>query len=450
MATKKKTPDDAPSTQTTVAAPTEAVIPGAVPSGMQPQAAAQPGYPPSGYAPPPGFAPPGYAPPPGFAPPGYAPQGYPAQPYGVPPGYPPPGYPPVGYAPQPGPAGAPGMPQQPPMMAPYGQPYGANPMMALAQLFQSMSGGMPFGVDPSALPFGVPAPLSDEPDRGLDADIIRPATLTDRVKAQRGVEMGSVLDLLCLTDDGAHALGGVPEGCTIAFAGPPGKGKTRSVLAGLCKVAARGERVCLVVAEEGFHDAHASGRDDLCSRLEKIGREATGLNETDFQSRVLENFFVLEAQYHKGQSWDDFVTKYRYLVEKAQIRFVVIDSLNMLDPSKNRTADNLSALKTYNHAHGITCLCVGQIRDTGAPVGGEALMHTADVVFLIEELTLSSKEMAEHWGGSYRDRIDVIRAVKSVTTPVFPHPIRIDRGVSGELVAHASQPANMAVRTTRT
>jgi KaiC/GvpD/RAD55 family RecA-like ATPase len=447
MATKKKTADDASSAAVNVAVPQNAPSSTtAPPAGPAPQTFAPPGYPQPGPA-----AQPGY-PPPGYAPAGYAPPGYPPQPYAAQQGYPPPGYPPPqGFGGVPGmpPPAQAGQPYPQPYAQPYGAPFGANPMMALAQLFQTMSGGMPFGIDPSALPFGAQGPVTDDKDRGLDADIIRPATLSDRVKTQRGVEMGSVLDLLCLTDDGEHALGGVPEGCTIAFAGPPGKGKTRSVLAGLCKVAARGERVCFVVAEEGFHDENASGRDDLCSRLEKIGRAATGLDEAQFQSQVLENVFVLEAQYHKGQSWDDFVAKYRYLVEKAQIRFVVIDSLNMLDPSKNRTADNLSALKTYNHAHGITCLCVGQIRDTGAPVGGEALMHTADVVFLIEEFTLSSKEIAEHWGGSYRDRIDVIRAIKSVTTPVFPHPLRIDRGASGELVPHASQPANMAVLTTR-
>jgi len=418
---KKPKPDDAASSTDVPAA-----VSAPPPQPLPPQGAAPMGYPP------PGYAPPGY-PPQGYAPPGYPPPGYPMQP---PAGAPSAG---VGYPPY----------AQPFAPQPFAQPYGANPMLAMMQLFQSMSGGMPMGIDPSALPFGAPAPAVDDKDRGLDGDIIRPATLADRVKSQRGVSLGGVLDVLCLTDDGAHALGGVPEGCTIAFAGPPGKGKTRSVLAGLCQVAARGQRVCLVVAEEGFHDERNGGRDDLCSRLEKIGRAATGLDADAFESRVLENFFVLEAQYHKGQSWDDFVAKYRYLVEKEQIRFVVIDSLNMLDPSKSRTADNLSSLKTYNHAHGITCLCVGQIRDTGAPVGGEALMHTADVVFLIEEQNLSSKEMAEHWGGTYRERIDIIRAVKSVTTPVFAHPIRIDRGPSGELVPHAAQPASMAVRPAR-
>jgi hypothetical protein len=172
----------------------------------------------------------------------------------------------------------------------------------------------------------------------------------------------------------------------------------------------------------------------------------TKLNEEEFSSKVLENVFILESQYHKGHSWDDFVGKYRYLVEKENIRFVVVDSLNMLDPGKNRTADNLSALKTYNHAKGITCLCVGQIRDTGQPVGGEALQHTADVVFLIEEMGLGSKEQADQWGGKYRDKIEIIRAVKSVTTPIFPYPIRVAREAgTGVMVVHPSQPAEYAV-----
>ena len=89
---------------------------------------------------------------------------------------------------------------------------------------------------------------------------------------------------------------------------------------------------------------------------------------------------------------------------------------------------------------------MGQIKDTGSPVGGEALMHTADAVFIIEEMGLGSKEIAEKWGGSYRDKIDVLRAVKCVTAPVFQHLIRIDRAEkSGEIVVHAAQPADFAV-----
>ncbi len=328
------------------------------------------------------------------------------------------------------------MPQAMPAMAP------GNPMMAMMQMMQMMMGGglAPSVVDPSALPFAGAAPVADG-DKGLDADIIRPSLLTQRIKTQQAVKLGSVLDSLCLTDDRQHSLGGVPMGCTIAFAGPPGKGKTRTVLAGLANVASGGQPVAFVVAEEGFHNEEDSGRDDLCSRMTKIGMSVTGLSEAEFTSKVLDNVFVLESQYHKGRTWDDFIGKYRLLVEKEEIRFVVIDSLNMLDPSKNRTADNLSALKTYNHEKGVTCLCVGQIRDTGQPVGGEALMHTADAVFLIDTLTLTSKDMAEFWGGSYRDSIDILRAVKSVTTPVLPYPIRVERAANtGVLTAHPLQP----------
>jgi len=327
-----------------------------------------------------------------------------------------------------------------------GQMPGANPMMAMMQMMQMMQGGGAGMVaDPSAVPFAMGQEVADD-DPGLDADIIRPSLLENLVKEQEGVETGSVLDLLCLTNDSQNALGGIPKGCTIAFAGPPGKGKTRSALAGLAKVAAAGEKVAFVVAEEGFHDPEGNGRDDLCSRMVKIGMQATGLDEKKFTKKALDNVYVLESQYHKGQTWDDFVTKYRYLVEQQEIGFVVIDSLNMLDPSRNRTADNLSALKTYNHEKGITCLCIGQIRDTGQPVGGEALQHTADVVFLIEEMSMGSKDMAEQWGSTYRAKIDIIRAVKSVTTPCFQHPVRVDRDPeTGVLSVHEAQPEDYAV-----
>jgi KaiC/GvpD/RAD55 family RecA-like ATPase len=310
-----------------------------------------------------------------------------------------------------------------------------------------MMGGQPMMpmMDPSAMPFAM-GNMTQDNDAGLDADIIRPATLTDLRREQEPLETGSVLDLLCLDSEGKHALGGVPKGCTMAFVGPPGKGKTRTALVALARAAAEGMKVAFVVAEEGFHNAEGSGRDDLCSRMVKIGMAATKLDEKKFRTDVLENVYVLESQYHKGQTWDDFIAKYRYLVEKAQITFVVIDSLNMLDPSKNRTADNLSALKTYNHEKGVTCLCIGQIRDTGLPVGGEALMHTADAVFLIEEMGLGSKEIAEQWGGKYRDKIDVLKVVKCVTTPTFPHLVRISQQEgTGALMAHAAQPAEFAL-----
>ncbi|MCA9685417.1 MAG: AAA family ATPase [Myxococcales bacterium] len=346
-------------------------------------------------------------------------------------------------------------PQQPQMMPgmmpgqmPQGGMMGMNPMMMqMMQMMGQMAGGMGMApaFDPTSAPFQ--GELSKDEDAGLDADIIRPATFDDLIRRQQPLPTGTVLDYLCLSEDGQKALGGLPKGCTMALVGPPGKGKTRTTLATLARVAQSGTKVAFVVAEEGFHDKAGSGRDDLGSRMTKIGMAATGLSEADFRSQVLENMWVIESQYHRGQNWDDFIAKYRYLVEKAGIGFVVIDSLNMLDPSRSKTADHLSTLKTYNHAQGVTCLCVGQIKDTGDPVGGEAMVHTADAVFLIEEMGLSSKEQAAEWGGKYRDRIVVVRAVKCVTTPIFPHPIRVQqKPVTGELEVSADQPDDKAVK----
>src|SRR5678815_2933785 len=181
--------------------------------------------------------------------------------------------------------GMPGMlPGQMPGMMPQ-----QNPMMMMMQMMQMMMQGGMAGAN-----------LQDDP--ALDADIIRPATFTELIRTQEKVPTGTVLDFLCLTEDGSHSLGGIPKGCTIALAGPPGKGKTRSALTALSRVAQRGTKVALIVAEEGFHDGTTSGRDDLLSRLTKIGMRSTGLDEAAFRKQVLENMYVMEAQYHKGQS----------------------------------------------------------------------------------------------------------------------------------------------------
>lgn len=315
--------------------------------------------------------------------------------------------------------------------------------MQMMQMMQMMQGGG--GMDPAAQPFTTPQPVEAGVDPGLEAEFVRPSQLTRLISEQQPLPFHSVLDRLCLRPDG-QALGGLPKGCTVAFAGPPGKGKTRTCLEGLLRVAASGVPSLLVVAEEGFLDEGQSGREPLVSRMARIGMEALGMSEEELKTRVLPQLWVLQAQYHKGQSWDDFIHRYRYVVERYKIGMVVIDSLNMLDPAKTRTADHLSALKTYNHEKGVSCLTIGQIRDTGMPVGGEALMHTADAVFLLEELSMASKEMGAIWGAAYREVIIVLRAIKSVTTPIFPHPVRVSQdNPTGTLMVHPLQPEAYAL-----
>ncbi|MCO5167741.1 MAG: hypothetical protein M9894_15445 [Planctomycetes bacterium] len=418
-------------------------------TGGEPEPSAPPQAPPPPAGPPPGYpgGPYGGAP---IPPPGYPapPPGYPAPPPGYPgqaPGYGPPGYP----SPQPAYAPAPGYGPGAPQPG-YGMPYG-NPMAQLMQMMAAFGGvggpglAPPGQVDPSAQPFMAGAAPADEQEPGLAADIVAPATVEDLLKEQKALPVQPVLDRLCLSPDGKTALGGLPQGCTIAFAGPPGRGKTRAMLEGVARVARSGVKCAYVVAEEGFRDEDNPGRDDLCSRFAKIAMAATGLDEDGLREHVLPNVLIIQSQYHKGHTWDDFIRRYRYVVEDQGVRFVVVDSLNTLDPTHARTAENLSVLKTYNHEHGVTCVTIGQIKDTGEPVGGEALMHTADAVLLIEELSLGSKEMAEFWGGKYREKITVLHARKSVTTPVFPHPVRVWLDEQGRLAVHPGHPAELAL-----
>ena len=107
----------------------------------------------------------------------------------------------------------------------------------------------------------------------------------------------------------------------------------------------------------------------------------------------------------------------------------------------------MSVLKTYNHQQGVTCICIGQIKDTGVPQGGEPLMHAADTVFLLETMYIASKEIGAEWGANAKDYIPVLVAVKSVTTPTFPHKLRVDRdGTTGALMVSSKQPAQYAVK----
>ena len=312
----------------------------------------------------------------------------------------------------------------------------------LQQLVDLMKGEG--GEEAVAAPFAKADYVPGDPVPG--AGFVRPAAIEGLRREQEVLQTGSVLDKLCLTADGKASLGGIPKGCTIACLGPSGKGKTRTILAALARVASTGAKVALVIAEEGFRDEAGGGRDDLCSRLVKIGMAVTGLDEDAFRSSVLSNVYVLESQYHKTQSWDDLIARYRYLVEVEAVSFVVIDSLTVLDPARVRPAENLAALKTYNHSKGVTALCLGQTRDTGLPVGGEAIVHTADAVFQLEEMGLSSKEIAEQWGGKYRDKIDVIRAIKCSTTPTFPHAVRIVQSPeTGVLKVHPDHPEAFAL-----
>ena len=283
------------------------------------------------------------------------------------------------------------------------------------------------------------------PSTVTSAGILKPAGFESLIKQQAALPFGSVLDHVCLTADRKHSLGGVPRGCTIALTGPLAQGKTRTVLAGLARAASSGMRVGLVVSEEKFRDAADSGRDDLCSRMTKIGMAATGLSESEFRDRVLSNTRVLEVPAYENATWEEFLSRYRALLETEAVELVVIDSLALLNPSHPDVARHVAALRSCNHQHSVTCICVSQFQNVS---DAHSLSRVADALFVIEPMSLDTKEIAELWGGRLNGRIDIIRALRCVTAPEFPHPIRLKRDeVTGEFLVHDAQPGIYAVPT---
>jgi len=202
-------------------------------------------------------------------------------------------------------------------------------------------------------------------------------------------------------------------------------------------------RVGLVVSEEKFRDASDSGRDDLCSRMTKIGMAATELSESEFRDSVLSNMRVLEVPAYENVSWEDFLSRYRQLLETEAVELVAIDSLALLDPSQPDTPGHVAALRSCNHERSVTCICVSQFRDVS---DADSLTRVADAVFLIESMLLDTKETADLWGGRLNGQIDIIRAMRCVSAPEFPHPIRLKRdAVTGEFLVHDAQPGIYAV-----
>jgi hypothetical protein len=165
------------------------------------------------------------------------------------------------------------------------------------------------------------------------------------------------------------------------------------------------------------------------------------MSEKDFREVYDDSYVVIPNQYHLGKSWADFIKDYRYAVEELGCELTIIDSINMLDPSKLNTVDNLNALKTYNHEKGITCLVIGQVKDTGQPQGGEALFHTSEVSLHLYEQTMTSKAMAEEWGSEYRESILLISA-RSKVCGALSFPVRVFFDTNGTLRATPEQPSS--------
>ncbi|MCH8905848.1 MAG: hypothetical protein IH840_02075 [Candidatus Heimdallarchaeota archaeon] len=321
-----------------------------------------------------------------------------------------------------------------------GVPQGADQVQMLSQMMQSFQSMMNFGALPQQ--WGSSQPFQEvqgeiEPE-AVPHDIILPKTLERGSVKQKGIDLHPLFSKLFLDDTGS-LLSGIPSGCTITLTGPAYSGKTRSALEMIVKAVMSGIKTAYVVAEEGFYDEVDSGRNDLFSRFLDVAKNISGLTEKQFRKKYDDDYLIIPNQYHLGKSWADFIKDYRFAVETHGCKLTIIDSINMLDPSKLNTVDNLNALKTYNHEKGITCIVIGQVKDSGVPQGGEALFHSSEVSIHLYERTMTSKDLAAKWGSEYRASVNLVTA-RSKVCPTVNFPIKVIENEMGLLRADPVQP----------
>ena len=325
-----------------------------------------------------------------------------------------------------------------PTSSPFTNQEQSDPIKLSSQMMTTFQNMMNVGVSPQQWASSTPFQVQEiqEPD-AVDHDIILPKTIHRGITVQESIKIHPFFGKLFLKND-SSSMNGLPMGCTITLTGPAYSGKTRSALEMVINAVSQDIRTAYVVAEEGFYDSNSSGRNDLFSRFLSLGINLTGLSEDEFRAQYDDRYYILPNQYHLGKTWAEFIRDYRYLVEDLGCKLTIIDSINMLDPSKLNTVDNLNALKTYNHEQGITCIVIGQVKDSGIPQGGEALFHSSEVAIHIYEKNMTSKAEADIWGSEYRNSIMLVSARSKVCNTISV-PIRIDHIQDGLIRASEFQ-----------
>jgi len=327
-------------------------------------------------------------------------------------------------------------PQQPQSQMPMMQmtPQMMQQAAMMAAMLQQQGGNMGMFPQQQAGAFPQEAAaevMKEEVVKEDEFGIIKPATLRETIVVQTGFEVtkdhiGPLDRLFLKRDDPSKSIGGIPSGSTTLLSGGPGTGKSRSGMEAIIIAASRDVRVGYICAEEGYFDAEGSGREDLMSRVGRMGTELLGMTYPEFKKKVEVNMVVLNPTYDLGLNWDDFTKAYNALITRYDCKFIVLDSINALDTSeKQRNLKiNLAGLKTFNHKHGVTCLIIGQVDPKGIVRGGFPVVHEVDAHVHIHDVNLTQKGQQADWNVDAKMTIQVIEAMKSVTTPVYPYPGR--------------------------
>jgi KaiC/GvpD/RAD55 family RecA-like ATPase len=243
-------------------------------------------------------------------------------------------------------------------------------------------------------------------------NVTKLSTEESTVKQLKGFKTFTFLDQMFLNGE-EKPIDGIPIGTSAICTGIPNTGKSLLIAEIALRVANEGHKVCFTTSEEIWRTK--TERFDLENRM----REKAKILGLDWQ-KISQNLFVLDAVAHADlRDWSNFVSTLRNLVETEKIELLLIDSLTLLEDSRNALKYRLLELMKYGQIHGLTSILISQRAidevDGLALAGGIGLSHIADIVFVLENKKLSSWDatMKMDLGAKQSETVNFFRILKN-------------------------------------
>jgi KaiC/GvpD/RAD55 family RecA-like ATPase len=162
---------------------------------------------------------------------------------------------------------------------------------------------------------------------------------------------------------------GIPKVAQVGLVGLPDSGKSLLAQELALKISSREEKVIFVTSEDSFKAGN--DRFDLQSRM----RQKADVLKIEW-TKVIDNLLVLDT-ISKSQlrDWNTFIVTYRYLVEVLEAKFLVLDSLTLLEDNRGAIKYRLLELVRYNQMHGVTAFYISQRATEDADKFGVPSVH---------------------------------------------------------------------------
>jgi KaiC/GvpD/RAD55 family RecA-like ATPase len=225
---------------------------------------------------------------------------------------------------------------------------------------------------------------------------------------------GTALDKFFLTSDD-KPMDGIPVASQIGIVGLPDSGKSVLIQELALRLASNpiGTKVVLVLNEDIFESPN--DRFDVQSRM-RIKAQTLGLDWEE----IKKNLFVFDAIVHSQlREFQTLVTTYRQLVEKEGVKFLLVDSLTLLEDTRGALKYRLAELIRYNQLHGVMGFYVSQRStedsDLFGMAGGISLSHLLDTVFALDykKLWSGDGQIKMDTGAKQGENIRFIRCLKN-------------------------------------